>query len=404
MNIVLYVNTCLPIIGGREIVVHHLARAFYELGHRVRVVGPAGLWSQRKVRFSYPLHRWPTILGGEWAGGEAVWKLLIDTVMWGADIVHAHNTSPCGYAAAKLKSIRNLPLVITPHGEDIHTIPEIGYGQRLDPQKRQRINFALRRAELVTAISESIESSLLDAGTPSLKIRKIPNGIDIERFARPIEADVCNRLQIEKNSRLIVTVGNYRPCKGHEVLIRSMPRILACEPRARLVIIGKSAAPLQSLIEELHLQNKVILPGLIQFPLDISGGKGAASEPADRDWLAAIYQKAEIYVSTGVSEGAEGLSLALLEAMAAGLPVVASAISGNKDMVKNGRSGFLIPPSDPVQLADAVSRLLNTDQLRIPMGKESRKIAENYRWTRIAQQYLSAYEEARERNSTHSSK
>ena len=323
MNIVLYVNCFLPVIGGREIVVHHLAGALKELGHQVRVVGPAGLWSQRHVRFDYALHRFPTALGGAFEEQEGLCKLLIDSTLWGCDVIHAHNTCPCGYLAAKLKSIRNLPLVITPHGEDIHVIPEIGYGQRLDPVKRHKIGYALQKAELVTAISDSVEASLLNAGAPRAKIRKVPNGIDEERFRRPVGADIRKWLRMEEDARLIVTVGNYRPCKGHEVLIRSMPFILSREPRARLVIVGKTPASLNALAEKPELQNKVVLTGTIEFPIP-SNGKKAAGKPVEPDWLAGLYQQSEVYVSAGIGEGAEGMSLAMLEAMAAGVPVVAS--------------------------------------------------------------------------------
>lgn len=395
MNIVLYVNCFLPVIGGREIVVHHLAGALKELGHRVRVVGPAGLWSQRRLRFDYPLHRFPTLLGGAFADQEGLCKLLIDSTLWGCDVLHAHNTFPCGYAAARLKSIRNLPLVITPHGEDIHVIPEIGYGQRLDPVKRRKIGYALQKAELVTAVSDSIEASLLDAGAPQAKIRKVPNGIDSERFQRPAGADIRRRLGLEGDARLIVTVGNYRPCKGHEVLIRSMPLILSREPRARLVIVGKTADPLKSLAEQLGLRSKVAFTGVVAFPIPSNGATATGS--SEPDWLAGIYQESEVYVSAGIGEGAEGMSLAMLEAMAAGLPIVATDISGNRDMVRHERTGFVVPPSNPDSLAEGVLRLLHSDELRVRMGGESRRASDGYRWTGIARRYLSVYREARER-------
>ena len=168
MNIVLYVPSYLPSIGGRELVVHYLATSLLSLGHRVRVVGPAGWWSHRKIRFDYPLHRWPT-LRGFFRDKVAFTQLLLDTTIWGCDVIHAHSTYPSGYSAARLKTIKNFPLVITPHGEDIHTIPEIGFGQRLDPIQRPKIARSLQSAELLTAISDSIKASLLDAGAPKTR-------------------------------------------------------------------------------------------------------------------------------------------------------------------------------------------------------------------------------------------
>jgi glycosyltransferase involved in cell wall biosynthesis len=403
MNIVLYVNSFLPSIGGREIVVHYLAQALMTMGHQVRVVGPAGLWSQRKVRFEYPLHRWPTLRG---LFNEQVWftQLMLDTAIWGCDVIHAHSTYPSGYAAAQLKAIRNIPLVVTPHGEDIHVIPEIGFGQRLDPIQRPKINFALQGAEMLTAISASVEASLMDAGAPQKKIRRIPNGVDIERFQRPIAANARKWLQLPKESRLIVTVGNYHPRKGHDTLIRSMPLILAKEPRARLIIVGRNTDALHPLIRKLDLDDKVKLTGPISFPAIVPEQRRVQSVPHKPDWLAAIYLGSEVYVSAGVNEGAEGLSLAVLEAMAAGLPIVATNISGNRDIIQHGQNGFLIPPADPAQLAKGILRLLSSNQLRIRMGTKAKGVAKQYEWREIARQYLAVYHEARERSKGKSSR
>lgn len=393
MNIVLYVNSFLPNIGGREIVVHYLARSLTMLGHKVRVVGPAGWWSYRKTRYEYLVHRWPT-LRGLFTDRVAFTQLLLDTTIWGCDVIHAHSTYPSGFAAAKLKAIRNIPLVVTPHGEDIHVIPEIAFGQRLDPIQRPKIEFSLQKAELLTAISDSVEDSLLGAGAPQGKIRKIPNGVDIDRFQSPVSTtDVRKWLQFPEDSRLIVTVGNYHPRKGHEVLIRAMPIILESEPRSRLVIVGRNSGELKPFLREFALEGKVKLTGPINFP-SITSNDSNFLNSKKPDWLAGIYGSSEMYVSSGLGEGAEGLSLAILEAMAAGLPVVATNISGNRDIIKNGENGFLVPPDDPAHLAEAILWLLNDNQTRIRMGADAKDVAKGYGWQQIIQKYLAVYQEA----------
>ena len=195
------------------------------------------------------------------------------------------------------------------------------------------------------------------------------------------------------DSRLIVTVGNYHARKGHEVLVRAMPRILESIPRAHLVIVGRNTDALHPLIRELTLEDKVSLTGSIDFPL-ITSKNGSSLDSGKADWLAAIYRSCELYVSAGLEEGAEGLSLAVLEAMAAGLPVIATDISGNCDVIKEGENGLLIPPADHTQLSDAVLRLLATDGYRDRMGRKAKETANRYRWHEIARQYLEVYGEA----------
>jgi glycosyltransferase involved in cell wall biosynthesis len=95
MNIVLYVNSFLPTIGGKEIVVHYLARELRQLGNTVRVVGPSGWIRMRKHTFDYPVHRWPTLRN---VIKEKVMyaRLYLDTRLWGCDVIHAHTTNPNG--------------------------------------------------------------------------------------------------------------------------------------------------------------------------------------------------------------------------------------------------------------------------------------------------------------------
>jgi len=383
LNIVLYVNNFLPKVGGREMVVFHLANELHELGHQVRVLGPSGWWRHRKVQFNFPVHRWPT-LRGLLREQVAFSSLLLDTSIYGCDVIHAHNTYPTGYTASWLKAVKNIPMVITPHGVDIHTIPEIGHGLRLDSKLRPKIDRAVQSAELLTAISANVENAIIEAGASKNKIRMIPNGVDINRYQCQNTKDVRGSLGLPKETKLILTVGNYERRRGHEELIRAVPIILAAEPDARLIIVGKSTEALQPLIKELNIVDKVILTGQIKPPVfEISG----------EDKLADIYCSSDIYVSAGMNKDAEGLSLALLDGMAAGLLIVATNISGNSDIIRDGESGFLVPPGDVDQLAGGIINALQDNELRMRMIAESKKTIEKYSWRKITTQYVDVYRE-----------
>jgi glycosyltransferase involved in cell wall biosynthesis len=394
LKILLYVNSFLPDIGGRELVVHHLARELLRQGAKVRVVGPAGWWRLRRVKFEYPLHRWPTSRG-LFRNHVRLLQLAIDTFIWGCDVIHAHNTYPTGYIAARLKSFKDVPLVITPHGEDIHVIGGISRGLRLSRVVNRKIRYSLNRADITTAISDDIERSLLNAGASKSKIRRIPNGVDIERFQGETSVDLRERLELPRKSRLIVTVGNYRLCKGHEIVIRAMPIILSQEPNVRLIIVGKNNEILNPLIHELGLQNKVRLTGSISVPIVERVRDGTESCKENADLLAATYLSSHVFVSAGIAEGAEGFSLAVLEAMASGLPVVGTDISGNRDIIQNGKNGILAQPNNPESLAEGVLQMLQNEKSRIRMGAKAREVAKKYSWCEIALKYLAVYEEAR---------
>lgn len=384
LNVVLYTGSFLPKIGGREMVVFHLAQAFRRLGNRVRVLGPSGWWKSRKHQFEFPVHRWPTLRG--WFPEQVAYaQLRMDVSIWGADVIHAHNTYPTGYVGTRFTKGRQIPLVITPHGRDIHVIPEIDHGLRLDPVIGRKIEHAVREANLVTAISGSVKDSLIDAGASEEQIRHIPNGIDFERFRQADGPDVYKQLKLPPDARLVLTVGSYERRRGHENLIKAMPAIKAAEPRARLVIVGRSTHKLQPLIDELGMADDVVTTGEIGFP---------ANGASHNDLLAAIYRASSVYLSGGMAEGAEGLSLAVLDAMAAELPVVATNISGNRDIIVDGQNGLLVEPGDVESIAERSIRLLQDENLRKRLGQAGNDTVRKYSWDEIANQYLDLYREA----------
>jgi glycosyltransferase involved in cell wall biosynthesis len=410
MNIVLFVNSFLPKIGGRELVVVHLANALYKQGHKVRVVGPGGYFKNKNQNFDYPVHRFPSIANlKKWkqclrddgtlesAKLRALleeklqkWQLHHNLKKWGYDIVHAHNTYPTGYAAAQLKQSINLPLVITPHGQDIHKIPELKHGLRLNPHLEKRIRFALEGADAITAISNSIRDAIIDAGAKNEKIHNIPNGVDLDRFSDNSSIDVRQWLGVPASARLVVTVGNYHPRKGHEVLVKSMPEVLKVHTMAKLVIVGGKTEALRPIIDDLGLNDAVILTGSIPVP-GSSVGKSTADN-AQKDYLAALLQQSEMYISSSTDEGAEGLSLALLEGMAAKLPIIATDISGNRDVITDGANGMLVAPKSELALASAISHLLSDDQKIARLGEGALAFASEYGWNNIADIYVALYE------------
>ena len=119
---------------------HHLAISLMELGHNVLLAGPGSYRRFRHLEYPYSVLRWPRI---PFLAKELTWRLLlrITRMRFKWDVVHAHTTYPNGFTAAQLKEKSNFPLIITPHGADIHKVPEINFGHRLDPEKEQKISY-----------------------------------------------------------------------------------------------------------------------------------------------------------------------------------------------------------------------------------------------------------------------
>ena len=187
MRILTFSHSYFPKIGGREVVVWQLSQAMQALGHDVRIVGP--MWSRTKctVPDSVNVHRYLRV-GRNFAEqgaarqfiGEiqlAAW-LVYDAWRWGCDVIHAHSLYPAGYVIDLLRALLpNVPVVLTPHGIDINTVPESGYGMRLDRRLCRKIDQALAGAQAVTGISNGVIDALIHANVPNNKIHAKQLGV-----------------------------------------------------------------------------------------------------------------------------------------------------------------------------------------------------------------------------------
>jgi phosphatidyl-myo-inositol alpha-mannosyltransferase len=198
----------------------------------------------------------------------------------------------------------------------------------------------------------------------------IPNGIDYYRFATPLPTlEGCR-----EGGPSILFVGRMEKRKGLKYLIRAMVGVWNHFPDARLVVVG--AGPLledyRRLVEYNGLRN-------VEFAGFVS------SEDLPR-----YYQSCDIFCAP--STGQESFGIVLLEAMAAGKPLVATDIGGYSHVVQHGQEGFLVPPKDEQALALSLVRLLSDAELRARMGEAGRTRAAQFSWDRVADRLLGFYE------------
>jgi sugar transferase (PEP-CTERM/EpsH1 system associated) len=223
------------------------------------------------------------------------------------------------------------------------------------------------------ALSRDLERYLVDAvGIPAHKVVQVYNGVDCERFRplpRPpreaIVVGTVGRMQAVKNQVLL--------CRAFLALARSRPE-LAARVRLRLVGDGPLKEECRRLMAEGGYADRIELPG---------ASDDVASELARFD----------VFVLPSL---AEGISNTILEAMAAGLPVVATAVGGNPELVEEGASGWLVGSEDAQALADAIARYVEDPALRERHGRRGRALAESrYSLRRMVQDYDDIYQRLR---------
>jgi phosphatidylinositol alpha-mannosyltransferase len=207
--------------------------------------------------------------------------------------------------------------------------------------------------------------------------RVIPNGIDFARFNTP-----CPPLeQLADDRPTVLFVGRLEKRKGLRFLLRAWPSVLERHPRARLVVVGKGR-PLEGYRRFAARQG--------WSPTDVVFAGYVATEDLPR-----YYQRCDIFCAPNT--GQESFGIVLLEAMAAGAPIVASNIPGYRDVVTHGEQGLLVEAQDPEAIASAIGQVLDSADLRESMRLAGQAKARLYDWPRVAAQVLDYYRDVLER-------
>ena len=262
-------------------------------------------------------------------------------------IVHTHawGTLVEGLVAARLARI---PLVI--HGE--HGTLQVKRRQRWV----QRLGWSAVD-EVLSVSSRLAERIERETGFSQQKIRTIRNGVDLSRFGLVSRMAARTSLGLEADALIAITMGRLVPVKDHETLLRAMARVRAAGTPVNLLIAGDG--PLKDQLTEcataLGVRDRVTFLGY---------------RPDAETVLAA----ADLFV---LSSESEGLSNTILEAMASGLPVVATQVGGADELVVDGVTGRLVPAKSPGELADAMQSILVQPELRRAMAAAGRARAES---------------------------
>jgi glycosyltransferase involved in cell wall biosynthesis len=331
---VVHVTGCLDMGGQEKLLVEfarHADRDRFEL--RFLSLGERGIladeiealgWPVAALRISAGLHL------------RSPWQIARLLRTWQADVVHTHNDRPLIYAAPAARMARVAQVVHTKHGRGAQNT------------RRQTLLAALsaRLTDYFVCVSDDCSRLAVEQGVPATRVRTIANGIDLRRF--PF-AGPCL-------SGPAVTVARICPDKDLVTLLDATVIVVRAAPEFRLWIAGSgpSLPELVRRIDQLGLAGHVHLLGPV------------------RD-VPALLRQARMFVLSSVSEG---VPLAVLEAMASGLPVAATRVGGVPDIVADGVTGLLTPPREPAALAAKLLRLHGDDMLTSAMGTCGRRRVE----------------------------
>jgi colanic acid/amylovoran biosynthesis glycosyltransferase len=272
----------------------------------------------------------------------------------GAAVLHFHFLVNARTYLA-LKAQTNLPAVVSAYGYDVSLFPRRGGGLG-----RRYLAPIFSRFECFLAMSDQMRRDLVGLGCPEDRIRIHYHGVDTRRFRCP------GRTYEPRSPTLILSAGRLIPTKGHDQLIQALALVRGrCSVPFRLRVVGEG--PLRR-----HLERELVRFGMD----DVVELVGYVPYMTDR--LEAHYREADVFALPLVSDRGqrEGIPGALVEAMAAGLPVVSTHHGGVPAVLNHEREGLLVPEGNVGRLADALERLLVDASLRRELGAAGARRAE----------------------------
>lgn len=280
------------------------------------------------------------------------------------NLTHSFFTVPCGFLSMLFKFQFNLPCIISLRGSDVP-----GYSDRfvfLYKLITPLIKFIWRNADRVISNSEGLKR-LAEKSKTKKQIDIIYNGIDIDHFKPETE----NNFQ----DKFIITPGASRVTdrKGLNYLIEAVAILSKKYPRIYLKIMGDGNAreKLEQLVKKMKLENKIEFLGRIP-----------------REETVKYYQEASLFVLPSLNEG---MSNAMLEALAVGLPIISTNTGGASELVADGQNGFIVKFKDSQDIAEKIEKLILDEDLRKKMSVASRTLAEKMSWKNVAEKYFEEY-------------
>lgn len=359
--------------GGVERVVYELSRRLASRGHKVTVLT---LNTQRaptrealegvKVRRVPALDLTSTI-GAQLAISPHAWSTVLRILRTQAiDLIHVHNLFfHLSLTGGLLARAFRVPLVTTVH---LGSVERLGgmYAAFASLYERTVGALVLRLSSRAIAVSNAVAQHARRLGARPVALITIPNGVDTRRFYPNAS---------HKGGTKIIFVGRLIFNKGPQFLVDVIPEVLKHQPAARFEIVGDG--PLRRKLEA-RVRNQG-LNDHIRFL-------------GQRDDVERLLAEADIFARPSLLEG---MPLTVLEAMACGLPVIATPVGGTTELVKDGVNGYLVEPGDRRQLAERLCALLADKDLRLEMGRQGRMLVESgYDWENITEKTLQVYEQA----------
>ncbi|MDA1347819.1 MAG: glycosyltransferase family 4 protein [Chloroflexi bacterium] len=375
-------------VGGYQVFAYNLLKGLAERGHSVTLFVPGEERSRNRAFYNTlpfrakALPRPSNTLARYFPMALRSYIRYQNTVNR-FDIWQIVGSYPAAYIVSTLAG--KVPLVLRAYGDDIQKDAGLSYGLRLDRRIEPIIVRTLKKMDRVVALTETIAESYRELDVPLSRIVEIPNGVDSARFSAVSDTAATRRAwQVPSEATLLLTVGRHHQKKGYDSIPR-IARILKDQGLSFIwLIVGAGTQQLDGLIRDAQVADFVKTHPAVQIS-DAEDGL-VPKMPADR--LVELYQAADIFVFPSLLEG---FPRVLIEAMAAGVPVITTDAPGCREVVEHLRTGMVGAAGDDQAIAGHVKELIDDGGLRRRLGDNGLAEARKYDWETVVGQYEDLY-------------
>ena len=345
-------------LAGTEIATYNIAKYLAGRGHEVHVITTLdkGLPKESMEKGVY-VHRifWRKI---RFLGIMLFWmKIFLLLKRVNPNIIHVQSVG-IGISAFLSKKILKKPYIVWGRGSEVY-LPWMF--------KKQISKLVLKNADAVIALTEDMKKEIKKSY--DIDISVIPNGINLKNFENISKEKIRS-----KDGKIILFVGTLRPVKGVRYLIEAMKIIRQRNPNTRLMLVGdgEDREKLEGLVGEFDLKKCVSFVGRVQ-----------------NEKVPVYMAASDVFVLPSLSEGFPVVSL---EAMASGLPIIATNVGGLPEVVQNGENGFLIEPRNSEEIAEKILLILRDNRLRERISRNNKEKSKEYGWETIVKRLEEVYQ------------
>ncbi len=369
-------NEFVPIGGGIATYSFELSSALNRLGHKTIVI--AARRNAKNIAYDqkidFPVFRTLEFKSSFFRHLHRLYVSIKVSYVCKPKILLASDWRP-GLIVLIVSKIFGIPFAVSAYGSEVFLAQQNALSRWLS-------RYVFNKAVVIFSISQYTKELLVKFGVDSDKVKVITLGVNPDRWYVSEEQiqEIKNRLGLHEK-RILLTLARLDSRKGHDIVLRALPTVLASYPNTLYVIAGKgdNEHHLRNLVSQLGLEQNVIFTGFI----------------SEED-KAPLYFASDVYVLLSRQEDVkvEGFGITLLEASACGRPVVAGKHGGVVDAVEDGRTGLLVDPHDPNEVAKTINCLLKDTDFAYELGRNGRlKVEKEANWVNVAEQTWAIFHE-----------